>query len=141
MAGSCGHYKVIYIVFVKIWTNHGSRGCGNPTKPSPTLPCIYDRPSYILPNDGVEVNLICPMGGKFWPLHGNLYSFCEDLDKKRNQRLQQPNQDQPHSPMYIGSSFIHTSKGWCECQSNLPHGGKLWPLHGNLYSFSEDLDK
>jgi hypothetical protein len=28
------------------------------------------------------------------------------------QRLQQPNQDQPHSPMYIGSSFIHTFKGW-----------------------------
>jgi hypothetical protein len=23
----------------------------------------------------VNVNLTCPMGGKLWPLHGNLYSF------------------------------------------------------------------
>jgi hypothetical protein len=63
-AGSCGHYIVIYIVLVKIWTN-------------------------------------------------------------KKQRLQEPNQDQPHSPMYIGSFFIHTFKGWCECQSYLPNGQEV----------------
>jgi hypothetical protein len=31
---------VIYIVLVKIWTKSGTRGCNNPTKTSPTLPCI-----------------------------------------------------------------------------------------------------
>jgi hypothetical protein len=124
-AGSCGHYIVIYKVLVKIWTNNGTRGCNNPTKTSPTLPCIQDRPLYILPNDGVKVNLICPMRGKLWPLHGKIYSFSEDLDKKQNQRLQQPNKDQPHSPMHTGSSFIHTSKRWCKGESYLPNAREV----------------
>jgi hypothetical protein len=80
-AGSSGHYIVIETVVVKIWTKSGNRGCNNPTKTSPTLPCIEDLPSYILPRDGVNINLTCPMGGKLWPLHGNLFSFGEDLDK------------------------------------------------------------
>jgi hypothetical protein len=83
-----------------------------------------------------------------WPLHQNFYSSSEDLDKKRNQRLQQPNQGQPHSPKYIGSSFIYTFKGWCKLPKDgvdvnltCPIRGKLWPLHHNFYSSSEDLDK
>jgi hypothetical protein len=62
------------------------------------------------------------MSGKLWPLHHNFYSSSEDVDKQRNQRLQQePNQDQHHSPKYIGSSLIHTSKGWCKGISYLPN--------------------
>jgi hypothetical protein len=72
---------VFYMVLVKIWTNKGTRGCSNPTKPSPTLPCIYDLPSPILSKDGVKVNLTCPMGRKLWPLQGNIYSSSQDLDK------------------------------------------------------------
>jgi hypothetical protein len=43
---------------VKISKNNGNRGCNNPTKTSPTLPCIEDLPSYILSKDGVKVHLI-----------------------------------------------------------------------------------
>ena len=99
---------------MKIWTNKGTRGCSNPTKTSTTPPSISDLPSYILSKDGVKVNLTGPISGKWWPLHQNFYSSSEDLDKQRNQRLQQPNQDQQHSPKYIGSAFIHTSQAWCD---------------------------
>jgi hypothetical protein len=66
---------------MKIWTNNGTRGCSNPTKPSTGLPSISVLPSSILPKDDVNVFVAFPMNGKFWPLQSTFYSFSEDLDK------------------------------------------------------------
>jgi hypothetical protein len=45
------------------------------------------------------------MSGKFWLLQSNFYSSREDLDKQRNQRLEQPNQDHHLAGEYILSSL------------------------------------
>ena len=142
--GSCGHYMVKYIVLVKIWTKSGTRGCNNPTKTSPTLPCIQDLPSYILSKAGVKVNLTCPMGGKFWPLHSNLYSSSEDLIKYSNngtRGFSNPTKTSRDLPSIQDLSSYILSKDGVNVNLTCPMGGKLWPLHGNFYSLSEDLDK
>jgi hypothetical protein len=142
MSGSCGHYMVIYMVLVKIWTNKGTRGCSNPTKTSPTLPCIKDLPSYILSKDGVKVNLTCPNVRKLWPLHQNFYSSSVKIWTNKGTRgCSNPTKPSPTLPCTNGLPSYILSKDGVKVNLTCPVGGKLWPLHGNLYSFSEDLDK
>jgi hypothetical protein len=54
---------------VEIWTNHGKRGCNNPTKTSTPLPRILVFPYSILLKHGVMVSVNFPIREKFWPLH------------------------------------------------------------------------
>jgi hypothetical protein len=61
----------IETVVVQICTNHGKRGCNNPTKTSTPLPSILVLPYSILSNDYIMIYVKFPMSGKFWPLHSN----------------------------------------------------------------------
>jgi hypothetical protein len=84
------------------------------------------------------------MSGKFWPLHSNLYSSSEDLIKYSNngtRGFSNPTKTSRDLPSIKDLSLYILSKDGVKVNLTCPMSGKLWPLHHNFYSSSEDLDK
>jgi hypothetical protein len=65
------------------------------------------------------------MSGKFWALQSNFYSSSEDLDKYKNQRLEQPNQDHHLAGEYIWSSLYVLLKDGVSHNVNFPMIGAV----------------